>query len=184
MRARLGLRSPWFRIGVLSLASDKATVVYGGSVTLRGLARDGGTRGWGSAFLQRKRYGEASWTAVGTALPDGQWSSVRRPRIRTDYRVTSDNATGIAARVYVRTKVTFTSTSATRLKVSIGPARSGITVTLKRQRRDGTWRTVATTRSRTHGAFVFWITVPGKYRALADAGDGYLRGSAMTLAGG
>jgi hypothetical protein len=84
----------------------------------------------------------------------------------------------------VRTKVVFTTVSPRRLRGTLGPAKSGVTVTLSRQRSDGTWRTVATTTTRSDGTFVFPISARGKYRALADAGAGYLRGSAVTLVAG
>jgi stage II sporulation protein D len=178
MRTKLGLRSTWFRIGVLSLTADHTRITYGASVTVSGLARSGGTRGWGVAYLERRRYGETAWSRVGTALPNGPWSSVRRPPTTTDYRVVSGNATGIAERVYVRTKVTFTSTSSTRLAGKIGPPKGGVTVTLRRQAADGSWTRVATTTTRSDGTFSFRITRAGRYEAAADAGFGLLPGSA------
>ena len=180
-RTKLGLRSTWFRIGVLSLDTDRATVDYGGSLTLSGLARSGGTRGWGSAHLQRRRYNETGWTTVGAALASGAWGSARQPIIRSDFRVVSGNATGIAQRIEVRTRVRFTSTSQTRLRGAIGPAKGGVAVTLSRLGADGSWRIVKSTTTAADGTFAFAISATGRYRAAADAGGGYLRGSATTL---
>ena len=179
-RADLGLRSTWFNVGVLSVTSSVPTVTYGGSVTLSGLARSGGTSGWGAADLQRKRSGEAGWTRIATALPDGSWSRVVKPIVATDYRVVSGNAAGAASRVSVRTRVTISTPQAphTKLSGSIGPARSGIAVTLQRMRRDGTWAFSARTQTGESGAFSFALSRLGTYRVRADAGAGYLRGSA------
>ena len=168
---------------MLSIATDRATVDYGGSVTLSGLARSGGSRGWGSAHLQRRRYNETSWTTVGAALPNGAWSSTRQPTIRSDFRVVSGNATGIAQTIEVRTKVRFTSTSRTRLRGTIGPAKGGVTVTLSRLAADGSRRTVKTTSTAADGTFALAISATGRYRAEADVGGGYLRGSATTVSG-
>jgi hypothetical protein len=39
VRLRLGLRSTWFRVGVLALAKPEGPVAAGGQLTLNGLAR-------------------------------------------------------------------------------------------------------------------------------------------------
>ena len=179
LRARLAVKSARFRIGVLSLRASASRVVYGRSVQLAGLARSGGTSGWHAAYVHRKRYG-GSWTAVGSALADGAWSSTVRPAITTDYRVASANATGSPARVYVVTRVGFHALRSPyrELKGFVRPSRPGVTVTLQRRRSDGRWGAVATTMTGLRGNFAFPLTRRGTYRALADAGAGYLRGSA------
>ncbi|MBA2537493.1 MAG: SpoIID/LytB domain-containing protein [Actinobacteria bacterium] len=179
MRTKLGLRSTWFYVGVLSLEHAPGTVVYGSSSALSGLARRGGTAGWGSTHLQRKRYGETSWTTVAdiTPLSDGSWSRTAKPIITTDYRIVSGSATGIARRVYVRTRVRFDPPAYPTLKGSVGPAKSGVSVRLERKRLDKTWAFVSTKLTNASGAFAFTVSKRGEYRALADAGVGYLGGS-------
>jgi hypothetical protein len=178
-RTKLKLRSTWFFVGVLSLTPSASTVTYGKQVKLAGLARRGGTSGWGTARLERKRHGE-SWTPIGAALPDGAWSRTVTPRIGTDYRVVSGNATGTTHRVSVRTRVTIAKPRAPfrRLTGLVQPARAGIAVTLERKRADGTWTLAAKTRTGAAGRFAFAVARPGTYRARADAGAGYLAGCA------
>ena len=177
-RAALHLRSTWFHVGVLSLAPSTATVTYGRPVTLSGLARRGGTSGWGTAHLERRRLGDAGWATLGPAIPSGSWTRQVTPGIATRYRIVSGNATGEARLVSVRTLVTLAAPRApfTRLSGSVGPARGGITVTLKRRRGDGSWAVVARAPTTSAGRFSFSIARPGTYRARADAGAGFLAG--------
>jgi hypothetical protein len=179
-RVQLGLRSTWFFVGVLSAAPSHAAVTYGSWVTLSGLARSGGTSGWATARLQRKRYGEAAWTTINSALPNGAWSMPVKPVSTTDYRVLSGNATGVATRVSVRTRVVFSRPVApyTRLAGTLGPARTGVLVRIDRRRTDGTWAVVAKTFTTAGGRFSVRISRTGTYRAWSDAGAGYLAGTA------
>jgi stage II sporulation protein D len=180
-RTELGLRSTWFYVGVLSLQPSVTTVTYGGSVRLSGLARRGGTVGWGTAALQRRRAGETSWETVGAPLPNGAWERIVRPKGANDYRVVSGNATGEAQRILVRTKVAFLAPKPpfARLRGSVRPAGSGIFVTLARRRADGSFVRVGTTRTAADGSFSFAVGRLGTYRARADAGANLLVGSAL-----
>jgi stage II sporulation protein D len=179
-RVKLGLRSTWFYVGVLSVTPAHTTVTYGSWVSLSGLTRSGGTSGWGTAQLQRKRSGETGWTSIISGLPNGRWVRSVKPVITTDYRVVSGNAVGVAARVSVRTRVALSKPVApyTRLAGTIGPARKGILVTLYRKRTDGTWALTARTSTTTGGRFSVRISRTGTYRARADAGAGFLAGTA------
>jgi hypothetical protein len=180
-RTRLGLRSTWFYVGALSLTSPTTTVTYGGSVAFTGLARSGGTSGWGSAHLERRRHGETGWTGVASALPNGTWKRSVVPIVRTDYRVASGNATTAARTILVRTRVRVSKPKPPyeRLSGTIGPGRDGITVTLRRKRADGTWVIRARTQTTASGAFVFKLSQGGTFRASADAGAGLLGGYAV-----
>ncbi len=180
-RTKLGLRSTWFYVGVLSLEPSATTITYGGSVQLSGLARRGGTAGWGTAWLERRRVGETAWEQVGDPLPNGEWARTVRPKGANDYRVVSGNANGETQRILVRTRVAFLAPKApfTRLRGFVRPAKSGILVTLARRRTDGTWTNVATTRTAADGSFAFAIAKLGTYRARADAGANLLAGSAI-----
>ena len=180
-RTELGLRSTWFSVGVLSLQPSVTTVTYGGSVRLSGLARRGGTAGWGTATLQRRRAGETSWETIGGPLPNGVWERVVRPKGANDYRVVSGNATGEAQRILVRTKVAFLAPKPPFALVRgfVRPAGSGILVTLARRRADGSFVRVGTTRTAADGSFSFAVATLGTYRARADSGANLLVGSAL-----
>ncbi|HXV57403.1 MAG TPA: SpoIID/LytB domain-containing protein [Gaiellaceae bacterium] len=178
-RTKLGLRSTWFFVGVLSLERSATTVTYGSSVTLSGIARRGGTAGWDAAYLQRRPAGETSWIPVGAELPNGTWTRAPTPKRTTDYRVVSGNATGAASQVSVRTRVVLHAPTApyTKLTGFVRPARKGVVVTLERRRADGTWAVRAQTATSATGGFSFRISAAGTYRARADAGAGLEPGS-------
>jgi SpoIID/LytB domain protein len=180
-RTELGLRSTWFYVGVLSLKPAATTITYGGSVSLSGLARRGGTAGWGAATLERRRVGESAWETVGEPLPNGAWAATVRPKRANDYRVVSGNANGEAQRILVRTRVAFLPPKApfTRLRGTVRPAAAGILVTIARRRTDGTFARVGTTRTLADGGFSLRISQSGTYRARADAGANLLEGSAL-----
>ena len=181
LRGRMQVKSARFWIGVLSAQPGRSTITYGDAVTVSGLARRGGTIGWGSALVERNLGG--GWNATGTALPDGAWSRKFRPARTTDYRVKSGNATGYAARVSVATKVRFYAPEAPYRELGgfIAPARGRIAVELERRRRDGNWAAVATTTTAGDGTFTFALTRGGTYRASADAGTGLLTGFTPAL---
>lgn len=179
-RSKLGLRSTWFSVGVLSLAPSATRITYGQPVTLFGLTRRGQTRGWGVARLEQRRAGVTAWTTINARLAVGRWTVQRRPSRTVEYRLVSGNATGQAQRVAVRTSVTLRRS----LRGSVRPARRGIPVTLSRRRAYGRWTLWARTSTSSRGGFTFKATRPGTYRARADAGAGLAPGYAtITLPG-
>src|SRR2546421_12423142 len=84
VRRRLGLRSTWFSVGVLSLTAPPQPVTYGGRGKLTGVAR-----GLTQAVLQQQQ-GD-SWTDVGSleADQDGLITVLVKPTVTTRYRLTS-----------------------------------------------------------------------------------------------
>ena len=68
MRRSLGLRSTWFRIGVLALATPDAPVTFGKRVSLNGIARN-----LPGVKLERREAGSA-WQLVAA----GAWAQRRR----------------------------------------------------------------------------------------------------------
>ena len=184
MRTRLGLNSTWFSVGVLLLERSRTRVVYGEKATLSGIAR-----GVGAVYLERKRHG-GEWTRVTQISPlaDGSWSLAVKPVITTSYRLTSASATGTARTVSVVTYVGFYAPQpgSTTLTGIVKPVRSGLSVTLQQKQSDGSWRDLATGTTNAEGKFSFAMPGPGTYRALADAGAGYLLGGtpALTLTAG
>jgi stage II sporulation protein D len=184
---RLGLRSTWFDVGVLSLAapSVSAPVPYGTSVTLTGLVR----RVDGVALEQRNVH--LRWSDLASASPDesGTVSFVETPTITTDYRL----ATSQAAAAYVRIRVTPSVSldppqGAAEVSGSELPVLSGAPVLVQLQNPAGqpAWTTVARGTVDPSGAFSVPVSLaPGTYRAVVAPGHGYWPGAsaAVTVAG-
>src|SRR2546429_1103801 len=94
LRKRLGLRSTWFSIGVLSLSPPSTAVVYGARARLTGVAR-----GLPETVLQQQA--GADWQEVGSVKADdqGALSVVVKPAATTRYRLASWKATSAPPRV-------------------------------------------------------------------------------------
>ena len=82
VRRRLGVRSTWFSIGVLSLAAPSQPVTFGGRGKLAGLAR-----GLNQTVLQSLQ-GD-TWTEMATlkADKDGVVTALVKPTVTTRYRL-------------------------------------------------------------------------------------------------
>src|SRR2546426_8264480 len=96
LRRRLGLRSTWFSVGVLSLTAPPQPVTFGGRGKLTGVAR-----GLTEAVLQRQD-GDA-WTEVAalTADENGVVTALVKPTITTRYRLSSGKVNAESVRVPV-----------------------------------------------------------------------------------
>src|SRR5262245_29181920 len=83
MRRLLGLRSTWFRVGVLTLAQPAAPVVAGGQTTLTGMAR-----GLTGVSLEQRAPGQA-WTPMAKVKPatGGAFAIAVKPAAPTLYRL-------------------------------------------------------------------------------------------------
>jgi stage II sporulation protein D len=94
----LALRSTWFSVGVLSLRapSPNPKVVSGTSVTLSGVVR--GVQG----VVVQKRSGGAPWQLLKSLVP-GAFSFAVKPKVTTQYRLTSANDTAAPVRIMVQT---------------------------------------------------------------------------------
>src|SRR5215218_5934417 len=103
LRRALKLRSTWFRIGVLSLANPEAPVTYGKKVSLSGVARS-----IPSVRLDQRQAG-ASWQPVGPVSPGpgGAVTISAKPRVPTDFRLTSGPVRSTVAHVSVAPLVRF-----------------------------------------------------------------------------
>ncbi|HYM64607.1 MAG TPA: SpoIID/LytB domain-containing protein [Gaiellaceae bacterium] len=164
----LGLRSTWFRIGVMNLKTAERQVAFGHRTKLSGLAR-----GVGKVWLERKREG-GQWTRVRNLKPaaDGTFATRVRPRVATAYRIGSKRGTGAPVRVLVAAKVNFyLVTDPSRLTGVVRPLLPRATVVI--QRRSGTnWRAVARGRTTAGGEFSISVSVrPGVYRGVATLGS-------------
>jgi stage II sporulation protein D len=97
VRARLGLRSTAFRIGVLRVGPPPATPAAGAAVVVSGLARDV------EAPLLEKLGANGAWLpSVKLAPgPDGSFAVTVRPRITSTYRLSADGEPGPALTIVV-----------------------------------------------------------------------------------
>ena len=103
VRRALDLRSTWFRIGVLSLATPDAPVTFGGRVSLNGVARNLPAVG-----LEQREVGQ-TWRPAGRVArgPNGSVTFAARPKAPTDYRLASGAARSKLAHVAVAPLVRF-----------------------------------------------------------------------------
>ena len=176
-QSRLGLRSSWFSIAVLSLAGG-SRVEHGGRVTLRGIAR--GVR---VASLEARPPG-GRWQRVARLrrAADGAFRAVARPTVTTSYRIASPKGVGAEHRVTVAPWIRFSGLrEAGTLTGLVRPRIAGAVVTVQR-RQNGGWVTVARARTDGNGRFraTFAVT-PGTYRGIVRVGPGYATGRTPTL---
>jgi stage II sporulation protein D len=94
----LALRSTWFSVGVLSLQapSPNPKVVSGTSVTLSGVVR--GVQG----VVVQKRSSGRPWQQLRSLVP-GAFSFAVKPKVTTQYRLTSATDTAAPVRIRVQT---------------------------------------------------------------------------------
>jgi stage II sporulation protein D len=176
-QSRLGLRSSWFSVSVLSLRGDRR-VEFGKPARLAGIAR-----GFRTASLEQLG-ANGTWgspVALERAA-DGTFALPVRPRVTTWYRLSSPKGKGIAHRVAVAPLVRFSELNGREaLAGFVRPKRAGSDVTVQRFA-NGAWRTVARTETDAAGRFRAALrVVPGRYRALARVGSGYVQGATPVL---
>jgi stage II sporulation protein D len=167
VRTVLGLKSAWFRVGVLNIVAGRDRIESGQRVTLRGKARS-----VGSAWLERR-------------APGGEWAKLRElelsdkarfvttvaPRATRLYRVSSAKGSSGGVKVRVTAAVRFARPAdRSGLAGIVLPAGEGTTVAVQR-RSGGTWRTVATGSTDAMGRFaVAFPLLDATYRAVAGGG--------------
>jgi stage II sporulation protein D len=173
LRARLGLRSTWFFIGVLRLTPSQRVVEWG-----RGASLDVLARGVANVTLQRRRHGDV-WTNVRRV--SGHRTIPVAPRITTWYRLSSPSGTGSLARVAVRPRLRFApEQSPGSLAGTMRPKLEGATVGVQRLV-SGVWRKVATATVNANGVWKATFNVrAGTYRARCAPGNGYVPGTSPT----
>ncbi len=177
VRARLGLRSTWFQVGVLSLVKPPSTkpVEYGGSVQLTGIAR-----GVSPAELEQHVAG-TPWQAVSTLTPaaDGTITVAAKPTLSTDYRVATAALAAAPVHVAVAPRIRFAGApAANELRGSVRPVLPGASVQIQRQGAVATsWTTVSTAPLDAEGSFDAMLQLaPGVYRARIAPGHGWAVG--------
>ena len=99
VRARLGLRSTAFKLGVLRVARPPATSAAGRPVVVSGLARDV------QAPLLQKLAVNGTWVPSVKVAPDddGSFAVTVRPKTTATYRLTADGQAGPALTITVPT---------------------------------------------------------------------------------
>jgi stage II sporulation protein D len=178
LRRALNLRSTWFRIGMLSLATPQAPVTYGKNVSLSGVARR-----LPAVRLDQRQPG-TPWEQVRPIAP-GPGGSVKvsaKPRVPTDYRLVSGAVRSAVAHVSVAPLVRFHGMpDASTLRGFARPLFPGGSVAL--QRFDGTrWKSIARATIDQNGDFRAHVNLtPGQYRARLAPGRGFVPGVSPTL---
>ena len=176
VRQTMGLRSTWFRVGVLSLTPPAKPAVYGTGIDLSGVAR-----GVGPAQLEQRLPGKQWAQAAGLdAAADGTFLARVKPKRTTDYRVVGAKAASAAVRVTVAPRVRL-EVAAGGLAGTVRPALAGVRVDVQRQ--SGTrWTTVASVRTSTAGGFsAAFDAAAGTYRARVAAHEGLAAGVSPPL---
>ena len=178
VRRALDLRSTWFRIGVLSLATPDAPVTFGGRVSLNGLARNLPAVG-----LEQREVGQ-TWRPAGRVArgPNGAVTFATRPKALSDYRLASGAARSKLAHVAVAPLVRFRGMkNASTLQGVTRPVFPGAKVAVQRLE-GGRWTTVARAPVDARGRFDAQLALsPGDYRARLAPGRGFVPGISRTL---
>jgi SpoIID/LytB domain protein len=177
MRAKLGLRSTWFSLGLLSLEPARTTITWGEADPLAYR-----THGLGAVGLERKRY-RRPWAKVqdvrGTA-----GTITAHPIIKTAYRLRSSLTSGAAILVQVRPRLTLRATSSGLAGTLRPTAVAGTRVALQKRRASGAWVTIATSKAGRSGAFSARMRLSrGAYRArvVPATSTGFVSGASPTL---
>jgi stage II sporulation protein D len=173
LRKKMGLRSTWFSVGVLSLAAPTQTVVYGGRAKLIGVAR-----GLTQAKLQQRQAGV--WTDVSSvkADKDGAVSVLVKPAVTTQYRLAFGKVLAASVRVPVARLARFYPIrTPTQLRGYVRPGSLAGTTVLIQKQQGAAWPTVAETTVGADGDFLAALQLTtGVYRARVNSGHGFVVG--------
>jgi stage II sporulation protein D len=178
VRQRLGVRSTWFTVGVLSLSAPTTTVVYGSRAQLTGVAR-----GLSDAVLQQ--LDGTTWKSVGTVKPaqDGTVTFTVKPPVTTRYRLATGKVSAPSVRVPVAPLVRFYAPrTPDQLSGYVRPlSLAGVRVLIQRQQGPG-WVTAAEATVGSDGGFLAKLQLTdGVYRARVGSGHGYVAGTTPLL---
>ena len=181
VRTKLGLRSTWFRVGVLTLEAPTAALEYGSKFKLKGVARAAGAQ----VTLEQRASATAAWQPVARLKPGAGGAVVAtvKPLVSTEYRLSAPSKLfGAPIRVSVAPRVRLSpATVATSLRGLVRPVTPGARVDI--QRLDGSsWRPAATASVDAAGAFEARLDLtPGMYRARVAPGRGLVAGYSPAL---
>jgi stage II sporulation protein D len=178
-RRALGLRSTWFRIGVLLLTPPAKPLAYGAAGKLTGVAR-----GLGRPVLEQRA--GAGWRAVVAVQPqaNGTFSVTVRPTTTGQYRLNTGSAQTAVTRVGVAPRIALSPiTDPMELRGTVRPALAGAAVEIQRLNGHGVWQTIGRATVNAQGEFAAIVHVPpGSYRArIPTPGRGLVAGMSSTL---
>ena len=178
LRQRLGVRSTWFTVGVLSLSAPTSAVVYGSRAQLTGIARS-----LPAAVLQQ--LDGTAWKDVGSvkAAKDGAVAVSIKPPVTTRYRLATGKVSAPAVRVPVAPLVRFYAPrTPDQLRGYVRPlSLAGVTVLIQRQQGPG-WVAAAQATVAADGTFLAKLQLTdGVYRARVGSGHGYVAGTTPVL---
>ena len=178
LRRALGLRSTWFRVGVLALTPAGAPIPFGAAGKLAGTAR-----GVGKAVLEQ-RVG-AGWSAVAPVRPqpNGLFAVTVRPTASTQYRLAAGSVRTAALPVGVAPRIALVPPGdLSELTGTVRPLIAGAAVEIQRLNGQA-WHVVGRSTVDVNGDFVVRLNVaPGSYRARIPApGRGLVAGTSSTL---
>jgi SpoIID/LytB domain protein len=178
LRQRLGVRSTWFSVGVLSLSAPTGTVVYGSRAQLTGIAR-----GLPATVLQQ--LDGTTWKDLGTvkAAKDGTVAVSIKPPVTTRYRLATGKVNAAPVRVPVASLVRFYAPrTPDQLRGYVRPlSLAGATVLIQRQQGPG-WVAAAQATVAADGSFLAKLQLTdGVYRARVGSGHGYVAGTTPVL---
>jgi stage II sporulation protein D len=179
VRRELGLRSTWFRVGVMQLAPPAKPLAYGVVGKLTGLAR-----GVGRPVLEQ-RVG-TSWRTIAAVQPqaNGTFSVSVRPTTSGHYRLNASSARTAVTSVGVAPRIALSPViDPMELRGTVRPLLAGVRVEIQRQNGGGLWQTVGRTTVDARGDFSAAMHVPpGSYRArVPSPGRGLVAGTSSTL---
>jgi hypothetical protein len=176
-RRALGMRSTWFRIGMLSLTPPAAPVVFGAQARLAGLAR-----GVGKVTLEARPYGGQWKPLAALTSRSGQVTATLSPKVSTDYRLSTGAIRSGVVRLSVAPFVRIAA-AADRLSVTglVRPRLPNASVQVQRLM-GGTWTTIARTTVGSDSTFSGDVEVtPGTYRARVVPAKGFAIGLSKVL---
>jgi stage II sporulation protein D len=178
--AALGLRSSWFRFGMLGqLAAPVQPVVFGSKAKLSGVARS-----MPKLVVQARSAGGA-WKVLAPVKPGprGGVTVAVRPQVTTSYRLASGTVGGIPTRIAVSPRIRLNAVSTPgHLTGSARPLLTGSTVLVQRLSAASVWTTVATAPIDASGNFDAGLQLAsGTYRASMTPGHGLAAGSSPPL---
>jgi hypothetical protein len=178
LRRRLGLRSTWFSVGVLSLTAPPQPIVYGGRGKLTGVAR-----GLPETVLQRLEGDK--WTEVGTVEPDenGVLTALVKPTVTSRYRLSSGKVNAESVRVSVAPLARFyPARRPDQLSGYVRPASLAGTMVLIQKQQGAAWPTVGEATVETNGDFLAKLQLTtGVYRVRVSSGHGFVVGFSPVL---
>ena len=162
-REVLGLRSTWFRVGVLSLDPIPAKAVrYGTAVTLSGIARD-----LPDVKLETLQPPALTFSPTRTIRPaaDGSFSVIVKAAGPSAFRVTGSGITTPETSLAVAPRVSLKVTrDLSSLVGAVRPKDAGVEI--QQLEPTGSWRSVEKTRTNAAGQFKITPTLlAGTYRA-------------------